>query len=292
MSRFETTVTALTVRTKSIGYEACPYGFPFKRTYERLVLTEHSANARVPPGPGPAPDLSVVVPVAAGDLAWRGLLEELGPLPSGVELILCAPPATLEEIRRVGAGDGTLLCPGNGQRAAQLNTGARQAQGEWLCFLHCDTRPGQGFLQTLMHETRDTVESLVYCDLGFLTDGPALTGLNAWGAGWRSRWLGLPFGDQALTLRRRTWHNLGGFREDLAYGEDHVFVWQARRHGLRLQRLNYRVYTSARKYREGGWGRTTVHHTWLTLRQAVPQMLGLMGDRLVRRRSARREHSL
>ena len=40
----------------------------------------------------------------------------------------------------------------------------------------------------------------------------------------------------------------GGFPEDAPYGEDHLFVLQAARHGARPNRIGVAVGTSARRY--------------------------------------------
>ena len=56
-------------------------------------------------------------------------------------------------------------------------------------------------------------------------DGLAMQ-LNAAGANLRSRWLGLPFGDQGLVLPRASFERLGGFDPALRYGEDHALVWR------------------------------------------------------------------
>ena len=47
-------------------------------------------------------------------------------------------------------------------------------------------------------------------------------------------------------------------------GEDLALVWRARRAGLRLQGLDAAMLTSARRYRQRGWLRTTLRHLRLT----------------------------
>ena len=91
---------------------------------------------------------------------------------------------------------------------------------------------------------------------------------NAMGANWRSRRLGLPFGDQGLVLPRLEFDRLDGFDPRLAHGEDHALVWRARRAGLPLREIDAAVITSARKYAERGWLRTTLRHLRLTADQA------------------------
>ena len=75
------------------------------------------------------------------------------------------------------------------------------------------------------------------------------------------RWLGLPFGDQALFVRRELFESLGGFRE-LALMEDVDFVQRLGQKGrLRYSRLA--AVTSARRWQTAGWCRHSLKNLWL-----------------------------
>jgi hypothetical protein len=111
-------------------------------------------------------------------------------------------------------------------------------------------------------------EGLGYFRLRYLADGPMPARLNALGAGLRSRLLHLPFGDQGFLLRRVTFETLGRFDETLSGGEDHALVWLARARSVPLVDLSMPIFSSARRYRDEGWLRTTLRHAWLTVSQA------------------------
>ncbi len=167
-------------------------------------------------------------------------------------------------------------------RAAQMNAAAAVAEGDFLWFLHADTRMPPDAVAALLRSLAAAPDALHYFGLRF-HDGPAALRLNAVGVGLRSRLLGMPFGDQGLCLRRSTFAALGGFDEAAVYGEDHLFVWTARRAGVRLRRVPATLSTSGRKYARGGWARTTARHLRLTLLQALPQAARLLLPRRVRR---------
>ncbi|MDX1625132.1 MAG: hypothetical protein R3323_01350 [Wenzhouxiangellaceae bacterium] len=217
----------------------------------------------MPPNP---PDLSIVVPVAPGEQAWPGLLsrlDEAGAMDGcdeACEIVLAAaepaPPSLPAAVRWIEGPFG---------RAAQLNRGACAARGAALWFLHADSRPDPEAI--VAARTWPVQESrLAWFDLAFGDDGPPAVRLNAAGANFRSRWLGLPFGDQGLLCSRMLFDELGGFDEDFGLGEDLDFVVRARRSGARLQRLPGTVVTSARRYRRHGWLSTSARHAWLTMR--------------------------
>ncbi len=217
--------------------------------------------------------LSVIVPVAPDETQWRALLEDLAGLPESSEVIL------------VRADRDELALPPNASwprgipieqlqsatgRARQMNVGARHAHGRWLWFLHADTRLSVQALPALNKFLARDQDALGWFDLKFRDDGPALTALNARGARWRSRWFGLPFGDQGFVISARAFAQLGGYDETVHYGEDHLLVWAAHAAGLPLRPVGAAISTSARKYAAHGWLRTTLRHALLTLRQAFP----------------------
>lgn len=215
--------------------------------------------------------LSVIVPLAPGEGEWQPLLEQVTALPPGSEVIVvCA-----DEVSRPPPPAWPMQlpyrpCRSEPGRARQQNLGARMASGDWLWFLHADSRLRPDTLDSLLDFIAQGEAALGWFSLAFRRDGPRWTALNAAGANWRARWLGLPFGDQGLLLPRTWFEALHGFDEQAAYGEDHLLVWAARRAGLPLRHIPAVLETSARKYARHGWLRTTLRHWWLTVAQAWP----------------------
>jgi len=216
--------------------------------------------------------LSVIVPIGPGETEWPGLLALLQEaLPAGSEVIVVAAGSAMAAPAGWPDGLGWRSVGGDGGRARQLNDGVLLAAGEWLWFLHADTRFGAEAVPALMRFVARGEAALGWFDLSFRPGGPAGMWLNAWGANWRSAWLGMPFGDQGFVLPKRCLVTLGGFDETARYGEDHLLAWSARRAGMPLRRVGAFVSTSARKYRRDGWAMTTGRHVWLTAVQAWPQ---------------------
>ncbi|MGA7964885.1 MAG: TIGR04283 family arsenosugar biosynthesis glycosyltransferase [Gammaproteobacteria bacterium] len=218
--------------------------------------------------------LSVIVPLAPGETEAGKLLNQLTALPAGSEVIVVRTencpesrpenwPATLayrEYTQLVG-------------RARQLNLGAQIARGHWLWFLHADSRLLEPTLPALQRFITSPDDALGWFDLRFRHDGPRLVMLNAIGANLRAHWLGMPFGDQGLIIPKSRFDTIGGFDENVPYGEDHLLVWAARRAGLPLRPVGAPLQTSARKYTHHGWLNTTVTHWRLTVAQAWPEWL-------------------
>jgi len=207
------------------------------------------------------PILSVLVPAGPGDRAWIHLWPEL-PVGDEVERLLVIPEG--EPCEQPPESTHVVKAPAG--RARQLNAGLKAARGSTVWILHADSRLTPETVAAALAFARAGTQALGWFALGFF-DGPPQMRLNAIGANLRSRFFGMPFGDQGLIAPRRVFVDLGGFDESIACGEDHAFVWAARRAGVPLRRLPGRVYTSARRYVEQGWWRTTRQHLALTWQQ-------------------------
>jgi rSAM/selenodomain-associated transferase 2 len=192
--------------------------------------------------------LSMIVPVRGEEPSIAARFERFARDP-GAELIVADGggadgSATATAFRAVGAR----VLPGSGTRGARLAEAARQARGDTLFFIHSDSSPPDGALDAVRRAiSRGAVGgafSLAYEDAG-----PALTWIAAW-ANLRSRWLGLPFGDQGIFCRRDVYERAGGFR-DLPICDDLDFVRRLRRCG-QFVILDEKTTTSPRRYRERG----------------------------------------
>lgn len=134
-------------------------------------------------------------------------------------------------------------------RGTQLRAGGEAARGEWLLFLHADTRLGAGWREAIAAHVASAPERAGYFDLR-LDDGAWQARVIERGVSLRVRLLGLPYGDQGLLISRRHYDQVGGFRP-LALMED---VDLARRiGGRRLRRLDATALTSADRWRRDGW---------------------------------------
>jgi len=216
--------------------------------------------------------VTVVIPVGPGDTIAPELGLQLDTLASHTRIrVVCASDADAALLRAATSAHPLprweILTASPG-RASQQNTGAAGVSTAYLWFLHADSRLAGDTLPALADFLARGEWALGYFDLRFLDDGPRWVRLNALGAWLRSRWLRLPFGDQGFVLPRAAFEDLAGFDPRLSSGEDHDLVWRARRADLPIRALRANLYTSARKYAERGWWRTTWQHLVATCRQA------------------------
>lgn len=212
--------------------------------------------------------LTAIVPVGPDDRIDPPLVDVLERLPLACELLAVAPSqAAAASMRMALAPRWTVISAPVG-RAHQQNAGAAHANGRWLWFVHADSRIGERTWHALDRFMRRNSRSLGYFDLRFLGDGPRLMAINSFGVFWRARVLRMPFGDQALLMPRALFEEMGGFDVSIERGEDHDLVWRTRRAGVPVRPVGQSLHTSARRYAEHGWWRTTVEHQRETWRQA------------------------
>jgi len=222
-------------------------------------------------------DLAVIIPLAPGDNAWIELLKDLKELPEESEIILVATdePDTMqaEVLNNSKVKKNLHWVISEKGRAVQQNNGVAASTKNYFWFLHADSRLQLLALETVEECLKKRSDAIFYFDLDFMSDGPAVVKLNAYGARIRSRFLGLPFGDQGLFMSREVFTKLGGFPEEAPFGEDHLLVWKAKALSVPLLSTRKKIFTSARKYKENGWAKTTAMHIYLTAKQALPEKM-------------------
>ncbi len=224
--------------------------------------------------------LVVIVPLGPGEESWRSLLGDLCVIEKGLHVVLVAVRED-EKAWKENESDWIAPFERNGLdvevqfcekgRGRQINYGILHTDEPWIWVLHADTRLRRPCFYRLRRGFESFPDQLFFFDLEFQDDGPKWMWANAFGAKIRSKHLNIPFGDQGFAFSREVFHQIGPFREDLKSGEDHAFVWKVHRNKIPVKGLDARILTSARRYQEKGWVRTTVRHLALTYFQAAPE---------------------
>lgn len=160
--------------------------------------------------------------------------------------------------RSIAAAAGARVLASPPGRARQLQVGANATKSDALVFLHADTRLGAGWAAAAREALGDPGVAGGAFRLRFDRRSPSLR-MVEWGARLRGSLLGLPYGDQALFLRRAVLEAIGGVPA-VPIMEDVDLVMALRRRG-RIALVPPPVTTSARRHAEGGVWRTAGWHT-------------------------------
>jgi len=149
-----------------------------------------------------------------------------------------------------------------------MNAGAFAAKGNILIFLHADTELPLSVLRR-MNEfiSRNQYVGGAF-DLGIKSDKRIYRAIAFLGS-LRSRLNRIPYGDQAIFVRRDYFNKIGGYK-DVPLMEDVEFMRRIKRSGKKILISHDRVMTSARRWEEEGL-------TYCILRNWTLQILYFLG---------------
>ncbi len=200
-----------------------------------------------------SPPLSIIIPTLDAAATLPATLAALDETRAAglVGEIIVADGGSRDDTVAIAAASGARVLHSARGRGAQLAAGADAAGGSWLCFLHADTRPEPGWAKAAARFIGDpgNRERAAYLAYRIDDDAAPARRLERFVA-WRSRALGLPYGDQGLILSAELYRAVGGF-PPVPLMED---VALARRLGRRrLLALDVGAVTSAARHRRDGY---------------------------------------
>ncbi len=166
----------------------------------------------------------------------------------GVEIIVVDGGSSDDTAKRAQALGARLIVSPPG-RARQMNSGARLAKGKWLFFLHADSILPPGYAANVFFAFFDQQTVAGAFSLKSDVPSPGLSIIN-WLVHIRTKYFQMPYGDQALFVRKSVFQSLGGF-PDVPVAEDLLFVQRLRRLG-RIVAMPAAVITSARRWHRVG----------------------------------------
>jgi len=198
--------------------------------------------------------ISVVIPALDEASCIRQAVESaVGP---DVEVIV-VDGGSQDETVRLAQDAGAWVLPAERGRARQLRVGGQRSSGDIVLFLHADTRLSAGWQADVARVFEDPACSGGAFAFRFAERGFRERWIEAWVA-VRIALFRLPYGDQALFMRRTVLEGMGGV-PIVPMMEDLDLVRGIKRTG-RLVLLDRPATTSSRRYRSRGGLRTILHH--------------------------------
>lgn len=215
---------------------------------------------------------SIIVPVLNEAPGLSQLAAHLAPFSQAGAQVLLVDGGSDDGTLALAERAGLRVIRSERGRAQQMNTGAAQASGHTLVFLHADTRLPEGAL-TLIDTTLTEARSWGRFDVA-IAGRPAMLRVISHMMNWRSRLTGIATGDQAMFMTREAFDTVGGFPVQPLM-ED---IEMSSRLGA-LSRpvcLRARVVTSGRRWETRGVWRTMVlmwRLRWAYWRGVTPAVL-------------------
>lgn len=234
-----------------------------------------------------ARDISVVIPALDEEAHLASAVASV----VGEAEVIVVDGGSRDRTRDVARCAGARVIESPPSRGVQLHLGAQAAAGEWLVFLHADTRLEAGWAQAL-HALPEAVAGGAF-RFAIAAAAPAYR-LVEKAVATRCRLFKLPYGDQGIFARRRAYEIVGGF-PPFPLMEDVAFVRRLRRAGP-LACLPQRAFTSPRRMTRLGIVGSSVSNWGLLGAYALgcsPERLARLRARpgLLSSRSILEEHS-
>jgi len=206
---------------------------------------------------------SIIVPALneAGEI--NELIIHLRALQGGkdCQIIVVDGSAEKDTLKALTFDDVHVLSAPRG-RARQMNAGAAVAVGDILVFLHVDTRLPADALTLIDTAMGDAVLVGGAFDLGIRSKNFIFRVIAA-AASLRSRLTRIPYGDQAIFIRRSYFKQLMGY-PDIPLMEDVALMRQIKKAGCRIHIIPKCVSTSPRRWEKEGIVHTTLRN-WMLL---------------------------
>jgi len=217
------------------------------------------------------PAISVIIPALNEAAALPALLKTLAGEDS-IEVLVVDGGSTdrTAEVARPYAS--VLLSPP--WRSRQMNTGAAQARGEILLFLHADVELRRGAVSPLKEALLDPKICGGNFEIRYQGNDLAAQVFNRI-TKVRNRF-GVFYGDSGIFVRRDVFIEIGGYPE-WPILEDYWFARQIWKRG-KVVFLNEPIFVSDRRWRRGGLLRTLL--SWLLIQSLY--LAGVSPHRLAR----------
>ncbi|MGB2689298.1 MAG: TIGR04283 family arsenosugar biosynthesis glycosyltransferase [Desulfobacterales bacterium] len=170
---------------------------------------------------------------------------------------------------------GAKVIQGSPPRSRQMNQGADAASNDILLFLHADTLLPENFKRHVLGALMQPGVAAGAFELRINSPVPSLRFIERI-ANWRSRCFKMPYGDQAIFMLSRVFHQMGGF-PDIPIMEDFELIRRLRKKGD-VVTLHQPVITSPRRWLNHGILKTTLINQLVVL----SYFMGILPDTIAR----------
>lgn len=130
-------------------------------------------------------------------------------------------------------------------RASQMNEAVKIAKGDYLWFLHVDSKIDIRSVEAI--EKSDYDVGCFY--LAFYPSSPLLF-IASTSSSHRVRCRKIAFGDQGIFIKKKLFDEVGGYK-DIPIMEDYQLSMDLKKIGKPVELLPYYIYTSSRRFKNG-----------------------------------------
>ena len=210
--------------------------------------------------------LSIIIPTLNESKRLPLLLSDLSEINNKSE-ILIIDSTSKDKTRDIAFINGTRFYKVNKKnRGLQLNYGAQKAQGEWLLFIHADSRLKLNWSRKIEDILKRDSNFIYY--FNFKVNNKSFTyRFLEFFVNLRCFLFKTPYGDQGLLISKENFKTYGGYKT-IPLMEDFDFISRINKKNLRS--LKTPIFTSSRKWDE-------INFVWQSLKNWHLRRLMLKG---------------
>ena len=192
--------------------------------------------------------LSIIIPTLNEAISIPLLIADLKAWPFKSELILVDGGSSDSTISIAEINGLKVIKNSKPNRGHQLKTGALKAKGDWLLFLHSDSRLEKKWVSKLLKimSKSSSLKHAWYFDFKIKNNNIQFKILEI-AVALRSYFFKSPYGDQGLLIHKKLYHSYGGY-SSLSIMEDLDFITRINK-TTKLRRIGCILYTNDRKWK-------------------------------------------
>ena len=189
--------------------------------------------------------ISIIIPTINEASNLPLLLSDLSSIQKEGEIIIVDSGSEDKTIDVANIYGAKVFISKERNRGLQLDIGAKNSKGEWLIFLHADTRLNHDWLKKLNSFLKGNKNSIYYFEFKINHKKIIYRVLEIL-VNFRSKFFKQPYGDQGLIIHRTTYFKNNGFRK-IPLMEDVDFLRRLN-NKKDLKQLNSPIFISSRKW--------------------------------------------
>jgi len=194
--------------------------------------------------------ISIIIPTINEACNLPLLLSDLSSIQKEGEIIIVDSGSEDKTIDVANIYGAKVFISEERNRGLQLDIGAKNSKGEWLIFLHADTRLTHDWFKKINSFLKGNKNSIYYFEFKINHKKIIYRVLEIL-VNFRSKFFKQPYGDQGLIIHRTTYFKNNGFRK-IPLMEDVDFLSRLN-NKKDLKQLNSPIFISSRK-----WERTNI----------------------------------
>lgn len=209
------------------------------------------------------PDISIIIPVLNEAEVINQSLQHLNKIIRGhiCEVIVVDGNPSGNTIHSI-TGRNIKKIKGPPGRGTQMNVGAECASGNILLFLHADTLLPAKAIEHVISACSDPEVAGGAFDLG-VDSNRFIFRITERYVFLRSRITKIPYGDQAIFLKKKIFDRMGGFNK-IPIMEDIDLMRRIKHRGYKIRFISEQVKTSSRRWESEGVAYSTIRNIFLS----------------------------